>query len=314
MSDPERLVIIHNPNSTRARRVGREVFDVLDSAEVEYTPLATKSPGAEDNIDDMREFIRDGDRIVVAAGDGTSMQAVNAVVREGHKESVLGFLPFGNFRDLASVHPLKTADLVPSVGDSPLSIETLHPLTLDVNGKYRRDIPSYFTMGWTALAASEFGNQKSREKIKSAPESIKLLSSLWQLGGNYLAHRGEFLPPFHTSRSALVQEAVSDVMAVNSPRVGRIVRFPLPFGAMDEFGFRQINVFSLQEAIPFGLKALASRADTELMKDIDIVFESPSDVPIQTEGEFEFLEDVSSLSIRKDPTRTVKVMSGRVDN
>lgn len=310
MSEPERLVIIHNPNSTRARRVGREVFDVLDSAEVKYTPFATKSPEAEDNIDEMRDFIRDGDRIVVAAGDGTSMQAVNAVVREGHKESALGFLPFGNFRDLASVHPLRTADLIPSVGGSPLSIETLQPLTLDVNGEYRRDIPSYLTMGWTALAASQFGSQESRERMKSAPESFKLLNSLWQLGGNYLAHRGEFLPPFHTSLSPLVQEAVSDVMAVNSPRVGRIVRFPLPFGSMDEFGFRQINVFSLREAIPFGLKALASRADTELIKDIDIVFESPSDVPIQTEGEFEYLEGISSLSIRKDPTRAVKVLSG----
>lgn len=308
----ERLVVVHNPNSTRARHMGHEVLDALTARGAAYVTFETKSPNAEDNIADMQNFFRIGDRALIAAGDGTGQQAARALLLNGQQSEItVGFLPYGNFNDTARTYGLTATNFLDIVSSpNPLTVEH-HPLTVAVNGKDEWDAMAYLTMGWTAKAASEFASPESRAELQTSPEAIKLFRSLLQLGGNYFAHRHEFLPPFYTSKSDIVRTAVTDVLAINNPTVGRVVRFPHQFGTMPEFGYKALDVSSITKNIPYGVLALTGHAPSELTDSVSIHFKEPSTVRLQSDGEFAKLPGVSTLNIRKDPNRFVRVISGK---
>ena len=299
----ERIVLVHNPNSTRDKRVQAGVIDPLHSADIDYTSFVTQHPGTEDNISDMREFFNDGDIILSAAGDGTGMQVANAVLREGHKDTYIGYLGYGNFNDLAN----RQRDPLALLSPTAQTVDS-HPLTIDVNGEYWRDAPAYMTLGFTALAASQFGETTSREHMRNMPEWAKLAASIGQLGATYFRERNNFLPPFSVSTSPMVQRAVTDYLAINSQHVGRIIRSRTDYAADNTFGVRTNDVSTIAKNIPFGIMSLAGQAPAEHVSQTSLDFEIPSVVPAQTEGEFEMLHDVSSIFVYKDPARVLRLL------
>ena len=132
-----RLVVVKNPNSTRAHRVEHEVINPLHANGDPFAVVQTLSPDAEENIAHLSEILRDGDRVLSAGGGRTGMQLANAVLRSG-LDIELGFLPYGNFNDLARVHGLRN----PLDAYGEVSTTELHPLTIDINGEYWRDAPA----------------------------------------------------------------------------------------------------------------------------------------------------------------------------
>lgn len=306
----ERLVVIHNPNSSRARRAGREVLGELNKAGVTFTPFETGSPESEDNIADMRNVLREGDTVIVAAGDGTAMQAGNAILRNGFEHTKLGLLPYGNFNDLASVYGLTANTLLTAAKVDTLPTLPLHPVTIEADGKYCRDALAYVTAGWTARAAREFSEPDAREAVTATPDVVKLTKSLFQLTIDYFAHRKEYLPPFHTSQSGLVQQAATDVLAINSPVMGSIIRSDMPYGNIANiFGYHELDVSSLVKNIPWGVKALLGHTSSTPTEKMTLYFERPSTVPIQSEGEF-FNLTTDEITLAKDPSRRLNILVG----
>jgi len=282
--------------------VRSSVFDRLDEQGIPYVTHATKYPDTEANIADMQETFRDGDTILSVGGDGTSMQVVNGVLRNKHTETTVGILGYGNFRDLGKEQDPLT------LLDSSAEVTALQPLTIEVNDKYLRDAPGYMSLGFTALIASRFNAKSSREHLKSLPEWAKFITSIGQVGLDYFALRNQKIPAFHTDTSPEIERSATDLFALNSPVVGRIIRSATDYGRESYFGFRTNNVSSILPNIPFGMQALAGRTPAQAVEQLTVHFEEPSSVPFQTEGEFAQLSGVDKLFVYKDPAKTLRIL------
>lgn len=302
----DRLIIVQNPNSTLADDIEAEVFAPLDRHDIPYEVYHTESVDTEENIAAMREYLSDKSRstIVGAAGDGTAMQLINAAMRD-RKDITLGFVPLGNFNDIARTHAGRghtALDIInaPTIAHRPLKIE--------LDGEYWRHAPAYLTLGWTALAASEFGDARSREAMQGAPRPLKLVKSLAQLAGSYFENRHTMLPPFRVNGDASVYEHSTDVLAINSPRVGNIVRSPEEHYLGAHFGMRaDIDVSRILPNIPFGLQAIAGQAPLHRASHMRIVFDRVSTVPAQTEGEFQWIE-AKEIFVHKNPHDVLRIL------
>ena len=302
----ERLVVLANHNSTRARKVAQNVLARLDDAGVRHETVTTRSANTSDNIADLSATIRPGDTWISAAGDGTAMALVNATLRQEPKTAAsvkLGFLGYGNFNDVAG----SQRDPLELLADNAQT-QPLHPMTIEVNGKLWRYSPAYLTLGATARLAAGFGQDTSREQLKESSEHTKLLRSLVQLGRDYFDVRSEYLPAFHASHSLTVRNAVTDVLFINSPRVGRIIRSTTDYAQQPTFGYRESNVASIARNIPFGIAALAGFTPATAMTGQRLTWDRPANLPAQTEGEFESLEDVTDLFVYKDPQTVLKML------
>jgi hypothetical protein len=298
----KRIIVIHNPHSTRASKVQAGVFERLDDAGVTYACHQTHAADTETNIADMRAVLRDGDIVMSAGGDGTAMQVANAVLREGHTDTLLAPMGYGNFRDLG-----RERDPLALLGPNAHTEES-HPMTIEVNGRYLRDAPGYMTLGFTALAASRFGSPESRARMRNMPEFAKLAASIGQLGLDYFRMRDRKLPVFRTSLSPIVQQAVTDVLAINSRQVGRVIRSSTDYAAGETFGVHSANVSSILSNVPFGLRALAGHAPAQVVSGLSLRFEQPSTIPFQTEGEYAELQNVDSIFVYKDPARVIRFL------
>jgi hypothetical protein len=298
----ENLIIVQNPNSTRADKIDEKVFRPLDQQGIPYEVYHTESADTEQNIADMQEQIPAGATVMVAAGDGTAMQAVNASLRS-EKNWKLGFVPLGNFNDNAHSHAKHHHSVIDLLNAPEV---TINPLRIEVDGEYWRHAPAYMTIGWTALAASQFGDIESRKAMKDTPTALKLAKSLGQLAGNYVKNGRVLLPPFMANDS--YHDDSTDILAINSPYVGGIVRSQDNYFDKSYFGSRaDINVGRILPNIPFGLKALAGRTPSDRVQEMHLVFDEVAHLPVQTEGEFQWL-DAKEIFVYKHPDDIVRVL------
>jgi hypothetical protein len=299
----ERIVLVHNPTSTRADDIARCVVAPLQNEHIPYTDYPTKYADSEHNIDDMRSIFQDGDTLLCAGGDGTVMQVANAVLRNNHLNTRVGYLAYGNFNDLAgrTRNPLELLNPAAQIAER-------YPLTITVDGRYWRDAPGYMTIGFTAVAASRFAHPEVREHMKRAPEWAKLAASIGRLGITYFHDRRTFLPPFSTNESPIVHHAVTDIIALNNRHAGRIIRSETDYGTAATFGYHTADVSTIAKNIPFGLRALSGHAPLAPLSHLAIDFQTPASLPIQTEGEFAELTDVTRICIYKDPAKVLRVL------
>ena len=299
----ERLIVVTNPDATGAKRVKSEVLAPLNDAGITHEVFETPEPGFDANVSALRSNLRDGDRIIVAAGDGTASQVINAVVQNGLKYSEVAPLPYGGFVDLAS----KRAKVM-DVASEKAETEYRFPMTVDVNRDFWRYSPGYTTLGFTALAASSFANPESRQRLKRMPKSLRRLAQVAQLGEQYFAHRNQSLPAFQMDKSGLVHQAVTDILVANNRRMGGIIGLADDHGEQLDFGVVATDVSKILPNIRFGLMALRSEAPHEHHTDFLVRFKEPSEVPVQTEGEFTLLKNVSTMHFTKDPRNRYKVV------
>ncbi|HEX7484291.1 MAG TPA: diacylglycerol kinase family protein [Candidatus Saccharimonadales bacterium] len=298
----ENLIIVQNPNSTRADKIDEKVFAPLERHGIPYEVYHTESADTEQNIADMQEQIPADATVMIAAGDGTAMQAVNASLRSD-KNWTLGFVPLGNFNDNAHSHAKRHHSVVDLLNAPEVNT---HPLTIDVDGEYWRHAPAYMTIGWTALAASQFGDAESRKAMKDTPAALKLAKSLGQLAGNYIQNRRILLPSF--TANGIYQDEATDILAINSPYVGGIVRSQDNYFDKSYFGSRaDINVGRILPNVPFGLKAITGHAPSDRVEEMHLVFDEVAHLPVQTEGEFQWL-DAKEIFVYKNPTDIIRVL------
>ncbi len=301
------LIIVQNSQSTRFESIHR-LFQLLDAYELTYEVYHTPSADTEENIQAMQQDLPDGAMIISAAGDGTAMQVINAVLRAEKGETTLGFVPFGNFNDIARSHA-KRGHTVIDMLTAPV-VES-HPITIEADGEYWRHAPAYVTLGWTALAASRFSDRESRESMQHNGNSATRTNSLRQLSKHYFDNRHLKLPPFRLNGDEELFTEVTDILAINNPRVGSIVRSNELYFDSPNFGSRaNINVSHILPNMPFVIKALFGRAPFEATDELHISFEDTASLPIQTEGEFQQLE-AKEIHIYKNPHDTVWILHSK---
>jgi diacylglycerol kinase family enzyme len=314
----DRLIVVHNPNSTRADRVGRDVFDVLNRNGVDYTEHITESDNISENIRAMAARFthakEQGERFTAlnVGGDGTYLQMVNAAIESGAKVTT-GSMHGGNFGD--AVRMYKSQSVLDIIYAETVQA---YPLTVEIDGQLWLHVPSYVTLGWTAGAAAQFGDPKSRERMKAAPQYMKLPLSLVQLLGNYIKNSKTTLPRFRVDGSSEVRYDTTDVMVANNTTIGRIVKFPVDYGLEpDVFGVNaDIKVSDKGRSALFAVRAVLGDTPHDQVDQLCLLFEkelqgeSPK-VRIQADGEFVEV-DADDILIYKNPANALPVLDARL--
>lgn len=320
----EPVAIIRNPNSTGAARSG-EALTTLDQHGIAYTDFMTSSPDTEQNIGEIQEFLRSlpGDdkqetKLISAAGDGTAMQIMNAILRnraedrqKGRTEQAITFgaLGYGGFGDIDHAHDIHGTDIMdlleaPTVGRYPLSVE--------VNGEPWRHVPAYFSLGFTALAAAEFAAPESREMMQRTPRALKRARQVQQLGQSYFKYRGLHLPAFTVNDDPHVYDASTDIIVANNSYIGGLIKPADSYYDKPYFGYRaDIDVSRIVPNLKFGVDALLGRAQFERTETMRIVFEQAASLQLHNEGEVEERENVQTIFIYKNPADVIKTLHPR---
>lgn len=306
----ERVVVIHNTNSSHASEVQANVLNVLDAEGVVYAAFQTPSPNPKDTIDAVADFVRSGDTILSAAGDGTGNAVGNGLLLANQSDVKVGFLGYGNFNDMAATFNAGTAKRNPLLQLQSDQTRTLHPLEIMKNNEHWRYALLYSTLGWTALAAHEFDNPKIRERLQGGGATIA--SSLARLGLFYFKTRHTSkLPPFRRENGSY-HDNLTDVLAVNGPIMAKIIRTGKNKYGDADFLRRDLDVSGFAKNIPFLVASGLGHMPGTLTTSDELQFAAPATLPIQLDGEYTGLRDVSTLAIRKSPDApTLQVITTR---
>jgi hypothetical protein len=295
----ERLVIVHNSNSSHASDVQANVFHALDAAGVTYTSHLTPSPSPQDNIEDIAGFVRPGDTVLTAAGDGTGNVVGNSLLLANQPDVKVGFLGYGNFSDMAATFNAGKAKRNPLLQLQSDQTQALRPLEIMKNDEHWRYALLYATLGWTALAAHEFDNPKIREKLQRGGANIA--NSLARLGLFYFKTRHDSDLPSFTREGDIRYDHLTDVLAVNGPIMAKIIRSGKNKYADADFLSRDLDVSGLIKNSPFLVASGLGYMPGKLVTSDTLRFAEPATLPVQLDGEYTQLENVSKLQITKTP-------------
>jgi diacylglycerol kinase family enzyme len=320
-STPERILIISNPSSSRARDVQRYVIDPLSDASLVDKEIVQFSVTSKDRlvtIQEIAEVIQPHDRVIVAGGDGTGSVTINGIMNAPDSTGVrVGFLPYGNFNDMAATFTDRSAKKHPLQLVLSDETTTVHPLDVIVNQRHHQYALLYATVGWTALAAAEFDKPKKRTKLQQKNQA-NLAKSLTDIAKMYFQTRhSSFLPSFHRNGHD-IQANTTDILAINGPIMAKIIRSHRDIYATGTFLSKDLNVSRFfansdllgRSALNFLIGTHLALPGTHRTEDT-INFTSPADVPLQIDGEVSTLNGVSSLTITKNQSpdaRTITVI------
>ncbi len=287
----ERIVVVHNPVSTRNADVEKRVFSSLDREETVYTRFTTPSALPEDNIAAMQEVFRDGDLIISAAGDGTANQVSNAIIREGLDNATVGFLGYGNFNDSAF-----TTDPIRLLNAREQTI-VKWPMRIEINDQYYRHAVNNASLGWSALVAHELNTPRTREIMRRVPSPLKTVASLGHVAAEYFLRRDTRLPAYRPTRSQHIRHETTDVVFMNAASFAGILRHAAPF--RNDFAVSELDISGHTANVPFMVRSLLGRMPAVYAENFAIEFAQPSDVPIQVDGDGETVGGVRYLRVQK---------------
>lgn len=246
--------------------------------------------------------------VLSAAGDGVAEQVTGAAI-QGGKDWRIGYLPYGNFNDLARAHMGRHQTALDVLG-APTTL--CHPLTVEINDELWRHVPGYMTLGMTARVAAGFGGNESRREMRSASHFSRTVRRLGQAASDYRRFSHSKLPAFRVNGGEMQRDS-TDVAVANTPLVaGGVIRPAEPYYDTDYFGARaDLNMTNVLEAASFGIRSLAGHSPLERMYVLRLAFEQAATVPAQTDGEYHELTGVHSIFVYKDPRAVVRVLHAK---
>lgn len=291
-----RLVIVHNPHSSRADEVKQAVFSRLDAAGYSYKTLEVHQASLADNVARLSPQIHAGDIVISAAGDG-SAHALSQAVMDANQENVMvGFLAFGNFNDLPHTFTSHWCLKDPIAFLEQARQEVVYPLIIEANGRYVRQAMLYATLGWTARAAGLFDDPAVRRRLQIG--SLNLAHTMLSLGLYYFkSRRTSYLPPFTYRRKLYTHR--TDIICANGPSVARFFRTNTKYYKTQNFLQHVLNVSRLVPNIPFMVSSVLGRMPGSIVQDMRINFQQAENLPLQCDGEVIELHDVTQLRIKK---------------
>lgn len=291
-----RLVIAHNPHSSRAKEVQTTVFARLDEAGYAYETIEVRQASLQENIDWLQPQLQINDVVLCTAGDGSAHAVTQAALAANLPGVQIGFLAFGNFNDLA--HTFNTPQTLrdPVAFLESAQIRSLYPLEIMVNEKHFRYALLYSTIGWTAKAAARFDQPDIRHRLQSG--EVGMVRNLWKLGRYYLlSRRHSYLPPFTLDRR--LRTRLTDVLCVNGPTMARLFHTGREYYQQQIFLYKKLNVRSLLWNVPFLVRSTLWRMPGTEKMQLALDFKHPAVVPIQCDGEVDELDGVQSIHIKK---------------
>ncbi len=318
MSDSyERVMVVQNPVSSRSRDVQRCVIDRLEDSAIPKSHIkifSTPSAHANETIEALCEAIQPGDQILVAAGDGTGNAVINAYMQADTQGVRLGFLPYGNFNDMAATFTGRSAIRDPSkLLDEGRTVEA-HPLQVAINGEHYRYALLYATFGWTAFAAAIFDNPDTRRALQNG--DTKLVDNLITIARMYFKTRSSStLPPFRREGKPSLHKETTDVLAINGPVMAKIIRTNKGYYEGNNFLRSDLDISTIppntlllaRSAFNVVARTKLQLSGTIASEDI-LKFLTSFPLPIQLDGEFELVPHVTTLAISKDQKPNAKIV------
>ena len=305
--DGRRLVIAYNPHSSRASRVHEHVFHRLDEAGFSYEKVEVLQASLQENIDHILPEIRDKDIIISTAGDGSAHAVANAVIASGRDVSI-GFLAYGNFNDLAHTFNTRFSRTDPVAFLESAYEQEMAPLDIYVNKKIVRHALLYSTFGWTAQAADEFNKSGARQSLQTGGAGI--LRSVFRLATFYSkTRRHSRLPEMMLDGEK--RSGLTDVLCVNGSHLARLFRTAHKYYNQKVFLVRTLDVTGLIKNVGFLTSSVLGHMRGQKRHAIEMVFNEPSAIPMQCDGEVSNLEDVKTILVSKS-TNFIKILTTKI--
>ena len=293
-----RIVLIHNPLSSRAKGVSKKVIQPIQKANlpsgqfIEYTITPI---GPNNNARVLSRKLREGDLVISAGGDGTASIVANAILSTSFKKIHMASLRFGNFNDIASTFPASKINIQKLLSGDYKTVK-LFPLEVKTNNRRFRYAVLYAGLGLLAGAANQFENKKHRYILRHG--GANLVYSLVSLLPYYLRNKRHYFMPTY----ALGEETVADTtdyLAVNGPVVAKMFRTGRDLHKKPTFLRATLDVSHFWRSVPFVLRSIKGSMPGTLTKRDDLIFAAPVHVAIQTDGEYEELFNVDKITIKK---------------
>jgi len=288
----KRLVIVFNGHSSKYARVKSEI---LDRIKIDWTGYEIdQSKDVDGNAVELAKFIKFGDRLISAGGDGTATICANAMIISGKSELELGALPYGNFNDMARCFKRLSLDDITS---AEVKTVDAYPLDVSVDGKHRRYGVCYFTVGLLAESTEIFDHAKIRFKLQQKKNSISY--SLRVLVAWYVRnyHR-RFMPRAFKLNGRTIKNA-TDYAAMNCTSAAGVLRDRHHYYRGTQFLSATTNLKNIFRLIGFiGWSVIWQVPGCASEKDV-IEFTKPARVEIQGEGEYFWVNVKRNITITK---------------
>ena len=299
----KRLIVVYNPRSSKYLAVKRDVLEkVRNLAGWTVGKYEVQKELVEVNAKRLAEFLKDGDLVVAAGGDGTVAVAVNGIILS-RKKATLGVLPYGDFNDFAKTTKTKTLEEIIEkfqVGEG----KKFWPLEVVIDGRHWRYAVGYVTVGLFAKAAGIFDGGKVRKGLKH--NRGNRVYSLWQLVKWYIPNRKKnYLPEMGVNGIGVVKNT-TDYVAMNAGRMGGVVWNEGWWEDAKKFESAARNLSGFWSMVGFMLGGMIRGFRGNETHGDKIVFAEKSDVEIQTEGE-KLEISAKEISVKK-AEKTLKII------
>lgn len=304
----KKLVLVYNPRSAHHELIKKEVLATTRSlpgwmvAKLEVKPVSLA-----ENAERLARILDDGDLIIVAGGDGTASMVINGIIL-AKKQVTLGVLGYGYFNDLArtlgSVHPVEYGDeYLGGVAEIVRKFDAgktrdYYPLKVAVDGEFWRYAACYLTLGMAAEATEMFDQKEVRAKI----QKISHLGSYFRIARWYYKNRKkhEFLPALELNDAEMSQ--ATDVIALNAPYMAKVMHGKKWYEDANKFAAGGFWLKKTWPLFKFMLRSMSKKGVplTE-MEQLTVNFAEPATIMAQTEGEYEKLENIQKIEVKKGP-------------
>lgn len=293
----KRLVIVYNPRSSHFGDVKEQVIEParhLRGWTVARFEVSQEKVDA--NAKRLSKILNDNDTVIAAGGDGTASAATNGILLSSAQNVRLGVMGMGNFNDTARCFKnLKFEDI------ETARTEEVWPLDCSVNGRHWRYANCYVTVGLLAESCEVFDEPKTRKTLRKGGK--KTLFSLFSLFKWWIKnHKKMFMPSFSlmdSSGDEIDKTGVSDYLAVNSLTAAKIMKGGDYYADEKDFLSSTGELGRFWKMVGYMLKAVFKKVPGESSEYDRLTFNVLSKVAIQAEGEYDTLENVKAIEVRK---------------
>jgi Sphingosine kinase and enzymes related to eukaryotic diacylglycerol kinase len=290
-----RVVLIHNPQSSHAIDVKKQVIAPVKqfASSGEFLEYKIKPTSFNQNVRKITKILREQDRVVVAGGDGTATIVANAILATEHSNISLIVLGYGNFNDMSTGFGAKGRDVVDLL-ESPSTVKA-YPLEVLVNNSHFRYSVCYFNLGLFAEVVRLFDKKEHRKELQTGKKGVffswRILTSMY-----LKAKKTPHLPEYRLNGNVM---NTTDYVAINNTVMAQILKSGKRFYLGKEFAHFTPNLSKFTSLISAAAPSLFGRMPCKTTTSDELVFEKPTDIASQSEGEYCKLKTVRKIKIVK---------------